>query len=240
MVRGALMEWAVRPLVYLLIGVAAVTTALLVAGFNVDVAISNLFYDPATRRFMADSHPKLAMLRDNGLIAVSTCIGCVVLGLARYLPWRLPSIPPRAAVFLTVSLLIGPGLLVNGIMKPHWGRPRPSEVTQFGGTLPFVNWWDPTGACDYNCSFISGEASTAAWMFGPAMLLPGPWRAAGLVAAAAFTVMTSALRVVAGGHFFTDVLFGALVMMLILLLLRRLIDPPLPDSARREAPPARS
>lgn len=215
-----------RLLVYLLLAIAAVTTVLLLMGVNIDIGISSLFYDQATHRFTIDSHPMLAKLRDNGLIAVSTCIGCVILGIAHYLPWRLPSIPPRTAVFLTVSLLIGPGLLVNGIMKPHWGRPRPVEVTQFGGTLPFVNWWNPTGACDSNCSFISGEASTAAWMFGPAMLLPMPWRAVGIVAAAAFTVMISMLRVMAGGHFFTDVLFGALVMVLILLLMRRWIAPP--------------
>ena len=216
-----------RLLVYLLLAIAAVTTVLQLFGINVDVAISSLFYDPATRSFLGDNnHPSLARIRENGMIAIVTYVGCLVLAVAHFLPWRLPSIPPRAAVFLTVSLLIGPGLLVNGIMKPHWGRPRPIEITQFGGTLKFVNWWDPTGACDSNCSFISGEASTAAWMFGPAMLLPMPWRAAGIVVVAALTAAISGLRVIAGGHFFTDVLFGALVMILILLLCRRWIDPP--------------
>jgi len=214
-----------RLIVILLLATAAVATVLQLAGVNIDIGLSGLFYDPATHTFIGNTDPKLAMLRDNGRIAVYTCIGCALLGLASFLPWRVPGIRPRAAAFLVISLLIGPGLLVNVLMKPYWGRPRPSEITQFAGTLSFVNWWDPTGACDTNCSFISGEASTAAWMFGPAMLLPAPWRALAIAGAAAFTAVVSTQRVMAGGHFFTDVLFGALVMILILLLMRRLIDP---------------
>jgi membrane-associated PAP2 superfamily phosphatase len=215
-----------RLTVYLLLAIAAATTVLQLMGINVDIAISRLFYDPATHWFMADAHSSLAMFRENGRVAVYTSIGCAVLGLAHFLPWRVPSIPPRAALFLTIALIVGPGILVNGIMKPYGGRPRPYEITQFGGTLPFVNWWNLTGACDSNCSFISGEASTAAWMFGPAMLLPAPWRAVAIAGATVFTVMVSALRVMAGGHFFTDVLFGALTTILILLLLHRLIVSP--------------
>jgi membrane-associated PAP2 superfamily phosphatase len=215
-----------RPIVYLLLAIAAAATALQLMGINIDIGISRLFYDPATSTFIGNTNPKLAMLRDNGRVAVYTCVGCALLGLAAFLPWRVPSIRPRATAFLVISLLTGPGLLVNVLMKPYWGRPRPSEITQFGGTLSFVNWWDPTGACDTNCSFISGEASTAAWMFGPAMLLPPPWRAVAIAGAAAFTVIVSTQRIAAGGHFLTDVVFGVLTMLLILLLMRRLIDPP--------------
>ena len=145
------------------------------------------------------------------------------MALARLLPWRLPSIRPRNAIALTLSLLIGPGLLVNAILKPYGGRPRPYEVVQFGSDLRFVDWWNPTGACDGNCSFMSGEASTAAWMFGPAMLVPPPWRAAAIGAAAAYTALISFLRMAAGGHFFTDVLFGVLSTILIILVLNRWI-----------------
>jgi membrane-associated phospholipid phosphatase len=71
---------------------------------------------------------------------------------------------------------------------------------------------------------VSGEAATAAWMFGPAMLVPAPWRGAALAAAAVFTAVMSALRMSVGAHFFTDVLFGALSTMLILLTMRALAE----------------
>ena len=48
--------------------------------------------------------------------------------------WRSPGVPGRAAVFLVLSLLLGPGLLVNVILKDNWGRPRPGSVVEFGGT----------------------------------------------------------------------------------------------------------
>jgi membrane-associated phospholipid phosphatase len=70
---------------------------------------------------------------------------------------------------------------------------------------------------------MSGEATTAAWMFGPAMLVPPPFRAAAIGAAAAFTVAVGLLRMSAGGHFFTDVLIGVLTMLVILLAMNRLL-----------------
>ena len=132
---------------------------------------------------------------------------------------------------------------MNGILKEHWGRPRPIQVTQFGGDKPYVNWWNPTGACARNCSFVSGEAATAAWMFGPAMLAPAPWRAAALAAAAVFTATMGGLRMSVGAHFFTDVLIGVLSTMLILLAMRALVDrlpgPALGRRADRAASPSR-
>jgi membrane-associated PAP2 superfamily phosphatase len=106
-------------LVYLLLGIAAATTVISLVGPNVDLAIASLFYDPATRRFIGESNHYVAMLRDHGMIGVVTCIGSIGLALTSFLPWRLPSVRPRTALFLTISLLLGPGLLVNGILKPH-------------------------------------------------------------------------------------------------------------------------
>jgi membrane-associated PAP2 superfamily phosphatase len=210
-------------LVYALIGIAAATTAISLVGPNIDVFVAGLFYDPVTRRFVGEGNAYVAMLRDHGMVAIVTCLASIGLVLTKYLPWRLPSVPARAAFFLAVGLALGPGLLVNGILKPHWGRPRPVEITQFGGNLTFVDWWNPGGACDSNCSFMSGEAATAAWMFGPAMLLPAPWRGAALGAAALFTMTMSVLRMTVGFHFFTDVIFGVLSTLLILLALHALI-----------------
>ena len=210
-----------RVFVYVLLGIAAVTTAISLIGPNIDLAIASLFYDPATRQFAA-SNPYLAGLREYGMISVGTCIGVIGLAMVRLLPWRLPSIPARSAIALTLSLILGPGILVNGILKPYGGRPRPAELTQFGGNLHYVDWWNPNGACDGNCSFISGESATAAWMFGPAMVVPPPWRAAAIGAAAAFTLAISLLRVAGGAHFFTDALFGVLTTIAIILAMQRL------------------
>jgi membrane-associated PAP2 superfamily phosphatase len=197
--------------------VAAAATVFSLLGFNIDLSIASLFYDPRTKTFLAGKESVFAWLRDHGAVAMLTCAAFVALAL-RALSWRrLPSVPPRAAVFLTISLLLGPGLLINVILKDNWGRPRPGSVIELGGAQPYIHWWNRSGTCQNNCSFASGEAAAAAWMFGPAMLAPPHWRAAAMAGAAVFTITMSALRVAAGGHFLTDVVFGVLISLAVLL-----------------------
>jgi membrane-associated phospholipid phosphatase len=223
MVRRRWREPDLRILVYVLLGITVAITVISLVGPNIDLALANLFYNPTSfRRFVGIANPYLIPLREHGMIAIGTCALIVILALMSYLPGRLPSVPPRAAIALTLSLIIGPGIMVNGILKPYGGRPRPVEVTQFGGNLQFVDWWNPTGSCRSNCSFMSGEATTAAWMVGPAMLVPPPWRTVAIGAALVFAGVVGALRIVAGAHFFTDVLVGILAMIVIVLAVNRL------------------
>ena len=206
-----------RVIVGLLVGLAAVVTIISLIGPNIDLEIARLFFDPVTRRFPAGSNPYVATLRDHGYVSIITCVGFVAAALAtKFWPKFRLNLPARVAVFLVGSLALGPGLLVNGVFKDYWHRPRPIQVTEFGGDKPYVNWWYPGGTCARNCSFASGEAASAAWMVGPAMLAPAPWRAAAIGAAAIFTAATSLSRMAVGAHFFTDVVFGALMSLLVL------------------------
>lgn len=203
---------------------AAAVTIVSLIGPSVDLAVARFFFDPATQRFPAPSLSFLTLLRDHGYLSAITCVGVLIAALARrWLPRSWPKVSGRVAVFLVASLVLGSGLLVNVVFKDHWDRPRPLMVTEFGGDKRFVNWWNPGGTCERNCSFASGEVASAAWMFGPAMLTPPPWRAAALGAAAIFTVIIALGRMAAGAHFLTDVIFAALIMLLVLWLLHRLI-----------------
>jgi lipid A 4'-phosphatase len=107
-------------------------------------------------------------------------------------------------------------VLTNLTFKSYWGRPRPVLVTEFGGDLPFVAWWDPRGQCGRNCSFFSGEGATAFWTFAPAALTPPAWRPLAYAAATLFGVATSALRMAFGGHFFTDIAAAGLVTFVVI------------------------
>ena len=89
-------------------------------------------------------------------------------------------------------------------------------VTHFNGPAPFVPWWDPRGACGRNCSFFSGEGATAFWTIAPAALTPPAWRPLAYAAATTFGVVTSALRMAFGGHFFTDVAAAGLVTFFVI------------------------
>jgi membrane-associated phospholipid phosphatase len=123
----------------------------------------------------------------------------------------------RAIIFLVATLALGPGLLVNGLLKEHTGRPRPEFTDTFGGPWAFRPWYDFSGDCPTNCSFASGETSTAAWTLAPALLAPPPIRAYALAGAFLLTLATSLLRMAFGGHYLSDVTLAALFTFLIVL-----------------------
>ncbi len=129
----------------------------------------------------------------------------------------------RAVIFLIATMAIGPGLIVNLGLKDHWRRPRPVQTEEFNGPSPFRPWYETDGACKRNCSFVSGEAATGFWMVAPASLLPLPWRAPAIVAAFAFGVGASLLRMAFGGHYLSDVLLGGLITLIVIEVVRRLL-----------------
>jgi membrane-associated phospholipid phosphatase len=89
-------------------------------------------------------------------------------------------------------------------------------VTEFGGTMPFKPWWDPRGACRANCSFVSGETSSAVWLAAPALLVPVPWRYAALGGVAVYACAIAFMRLLFGGHFLSDVIFAAIFTGLVI------------------------
>lgn len=113
------------------------------------------------------------------------------------------------------TLIIGPGLLINGILKAFSGRPRPYETDLFGGALSFVDAGSFAGKCVDNCSFISGEAASAGWLFCLIFLIPQPARSALALPIAAISFLMTALRVSFGGHYLSDVALGWLSTLVI-------------------------
>jgi lipid A 4'-phosphatase len=185
---------------------------------ELDLKLSALFYDPATRSFPLKFNALASFARDAAMwIAwglALPAIGALVVKAAR--PERPLMMSGRAVAFLLVTLILSAGVLTNLTFKSHWGRPRPVTVTQFNGDKPFVAWWDPRGACGRNCSFFSGEGATAFWTYAPAALTPPAWRPLAYAAATVFGVVTSGLRMAFGGHFFTDVAIAGLVTFLVI------------------------
>jgi membrane-associated PAP2 superfamily phosphatase len=185
---------------------------------ELDLKLAALFYDPQAGTFPLKSNTLADIARDGAMwIAwglAAPAIVALAIKLAR--PDRPLLISGRAIVFLLMTLTLSAGVLTNFTFKSYWGRPRPVLVTQFGGDLPFVPWWDPRGGCDRNCSFFSGEGATAFWTYAPAALMPPAWRPLAYAAATLFGVTTSVLRMAFGGHFFTDVAAAGLVTFLVI------------------------
>ena len=177
---------------------------------DLDLKLAGLFFDPDKRGFWRSYDPLYLRARDAStwLIALVALPAFGALAIKLVQPRRPLRLPGRAIALMIITLALAPGVVANLILKEHWHRPRPIDVAEFGGDEHFRAWWDPRGDCAKNCSFVAGEPSGAFWTLAPAVLLPPPWRAAGVAAALVFGAAVGVLRMAAGAHFFTDVVFA--------------------------------
>jgi len=192
---------------------------------KLDLDLAGLFFDPKARLFKFNSQVWHQPARDAAryLIALLASPGGLAIFGKLVLPRRRMLISARAAMFLLVTLAIGPGVLANGVLKEYWGRARPIDVTEFGGSDRFTPWWDPRGSCQSNCSFVAGEPSGAFWTLAPAALAPLQWRPLAFGAALVFGAAVGLLRMGTGSHFFSDIVFAGVLMFLVIWTLYTLI-----------------
>jgi lipid A 4'-phosphatase len=118
--------------------------------------------------------------------------------------WRDPGL------FFALLLIVGPGIMVNLVFKPCWRRPRPHSTLAFGGPREFLPVWQ-FGSGDDDFSFPSGHAATGFYLMAPAFVCHRrrPWLAGGfLVLGLAAGTTIGLARIVAGGHFPSDVLWS--------------------------------
>jgi lipid A 4'-phosphatase len=143
-----------------------------------------------------------------GLAALTALLGAAAWRLGR----PLMGFGPRAAGFVLASLALGPGLVVNVLLKDNWGRPRPSTIAEFGGPNHYVPAFIPSDQCLDNCSFSSGHAALGFWMIAFAMLVSPRWRPLALLAAVGFGAAVGLVRIAQGGHFLSDVIVSGVII----------------------------
>ena len=177
---------------------------------QIDLSLERLFWSSAEGWRLANN-PLVQLLYHYGTwpaaivggVSALLWIGSAVTG-----RWR----QTRAiSLFLSMLLLIGPGLIINLIFKDHFGRPRPNQTQEFGGDLPY-HPLGKLGTSGVGRSFPSGHASMGfywlglfvyfwdhrrnlAWRFGALGLLHGLLMGLG--------------RMAQGGHWPSDVLWTA-------------------------------
>ncbi|SED06015.1 Membrane-associated enzyme, PAP2 (acid phosphatase) superfamily [Rhizobiales bacterium GAS191] len=208
--------------------------AILAAHPDLDLAIARRFYAMEGESFGARSDGLLIVLRDLGYYLPIALLALACLGWlrGRWSPAAAKVFTGRRILFLALSFAIGPGLIVNAVLKDVSHRPRPAQVEEFGGSSAFRPWYAFDGVCAKNCSFASGEVAGATWLLAPASLAPPAWRALALTGAALFAAVVGVLRMAFGGHFASDVVAAALVTLACILglgwgLRRRRAAPPL-------------
>jgi lipid A 4'-phosphatase len=203
-----------RVTLLVLVALTLATLAVFALWPQIDLSVASLFDSaggfPGRSSFGRAIRDVFRFLPFVVLAALAALYGLRRFGLA------VPYAPTgRALVFLIATMAIGPGLIVNLGLKDHAHRPRPVQTAQFGGKFEFRPWYRFDGACERNCSFVSGEVAEAFWLVAPASLAPPPLRPWTVGAALAFGALTALLRVAYGGHYLSDVLLAALFTLII-------------------------
>lgn len=123
----------------------------------------------------------------------------------------------KPALIIVLTVILGPGLVVNGILKSYWGRPRPSDLVVFGGTQEFRKASEP-GISVGGKSFTCGHCSMAYSVASVAAFYPfyPVASVAGLAMGIFFGTVTGVARLAQGGHFPSDVLWSAIIVLVII------------------------
>lgn len=188
-----------------------IVITLVISYFNLDIKIQRLFYraDSASVWFQKEN-PFWRFGYHYGTLPAILLTFAALIGLI--LSWIKPKIKSyqRYFVFIILTLIIGPGLLVNAIFKDHWGRPRPRQIQQFGGRWEFKAVWQP-GTPGKGKSFPCGHCSMGFFF----ITLYYAFKRKHKVLACSIIAFSIALgmfigfaRISQGGHFLSDVLWS--------------------------------
>lgn len=190
---------------------------------SIDTAVSWVFYSSGGGFWLA-AWPPLQWLAGSirwitWAIVLIALIGWLRLWLTGKPLWRLDR---KALIFIVAATAIGPGIIVNTVLKDHWGRARPVQIEAFGGIKQFTPAPLPADQCARNCAFVSGHAALGFSLVSFALLLPaGRARRNAIAAALAFGGLVGLGRIAAGGHFLSDVVDAGLIVFGVSWLLHR-------------------
>ncbi len=178
-----------------------------------DITVAALFYAPgaAESAWPGENDGLWNLLYEAApLLALGLLLGSLAV-LAFYRPASGGALLRRRALFVLLSVMLGPGLVVNLILKDHYGRPRPRQIEQFQGHLAYQ---PPGMPGSEGKSFPCGHCSVGfvVWVFyfltrhrypRLALLI--------LLGAVGLGSLTGASRMAAGAHFLSDVLWSGLL-----------------------------
>jgi lipid A 4'-phosphatase len=210
---------------------------------GIDLWAAGLFYRPDAGFYLGNAWPVRAIYAGVPYLtdaAVAGVAALYLLSLRRGRP--VAGVDGRVAAYLLLALALGPGLVVNTLLKDHWGRARPSQIEAFGGTRQFTPAPLPAVECARNCSFPAGHPAMGFYLVSFALLIrERRRRQAATGAAVAAGALIGLARMAQGGHFLSDVVFSGLIVTGVSLLLHGAIvaNEPLARWTVRLRPPRR-
>ncbi len=194
----------------------AILLSVLISAINADLKMERFFYSPGRGWFMGQEMPWYFLYRYGNIPAIIMGVGGGLVFLLSFFRKELVAYK-KTGLFLFVFLILGPGLIVNTVLKDHWGRPRPADIVNFGGNEDFHQIWE-RGDAEHGKSFPSGHAAVGFFLFAPFFFLRKSHRPAALfflVLGIFWGLFMGTGRMIQGGHFLSDVLWAGVIIYLV-------------------------
>ncbi len=174
-----------------------------------DIYISSLFVKNGS--FYLQNNPLIKFIYDYGpiptvVLAIIVSVELLIMFIKR--TNNFLGFTKKGCLYTLICIVMISGLIVNSGLKGFSGRARPRNITEFGGNQKFTKVFVISNQCETNCSFVSGHASAGFIYCALALLFKGRKRKF-LFYFGLFAGWTLGLvRIVGGGHFFSDVYFS--------------------------------
>ncbi len=187
---------------------------------DTDIELGRIFFEPESR-FTLSGSIWGNLIRRSAIIGYAIWYTLIVVALIIAIHNIKNSIAsPFAAqgrnlAFLVLTSLAGPLLVANILLKNNWGRARPREIMEFGGSLEFTPPLLFSDQCQTNCSFVSGEPSSMFMIFIALAFIYPAHRIMFVLIAIIAGFASGIMRMGQGGHFFSDVVFAGVFMAMV-------------------------
>ena len=191
-------------------------------GSSFDIYLSSLFYQ-GERQFLLQSFDLYTLLVREVFLNLLIIYLFILPIISIYLPIKKIYFEyiftTKDTIFIFLSGLFSLLIFVNLVFKNMWGRARPNEITQLGGSEMFTPWFKISDACDINCSFVSGDAAVGFFI----VILYLITKNINFLWISLFSGgILGITRILEGGHFFSDVLFSGFFIFILSYLQHRI------------------
>ena len=184
--------------------------------FRWDIDIQRLFYSEDLGWFLKNEQPWEFLYHSSNLPALLISVSSLILlGISFFktslLKYR------KILLFLTCVMAIGPGLIVNTILKDNWGRPRPRNIVEFGGNYQYEKPLEIDDSSKGK-SFPCGHASMGFYLMSFFFIFRNNKNKLAyvfLIIGIISGCLIGMARIVQGGHFASDVIWAGGIVYLV-------------------------
>jgi len=181
-------------------GAFFIFSSLFVLFSELDIFVSSLFFDGSF--YLKGSLYELFFYKSVPIVVTTLAVGSI--GLFLYnaaFKKNILGVNGRKIIYIVLVLAFAPGLIVNATLKENWGRARPAEIKEFGGSKTFTPAFVLSN--QEGNSFSSGHGSAAFSVLGFALLMRKR-KELWIALALSYGVAVSFARIIGGGHFLSD------------------------------------